>query len=113
MHDCLFCKIARGEVPSDTLYEDDEMIAFRDIAPQAPFHILLVPKAHITSAEVLTEDEGPLLGRMFSVAAQLCAKAGHSNGYRIVTNVGAEAGQSVLHLHFHVLAGRPMAWPPG
>lgn len=113
MADCLFCKIAKKEISTDFLYEDDELIAFRDIDPQAPFHILIVPKAHIHSAVQLTEDEGCMLGRAFALAAHLCAAAGHRDGYRVVTNVGEKGGQSVPHLHFHVLAGRQLGWPPG
>lgn len=113
MRECLFCQIAKGEIPSDFLYQDDELMAFYDIDPQAPFHVLIVPKAHIQSALTLTEDEGCMLGRVFALAARLCAQAGYANGYRVVTNVGADGGQSVGHLHFHVLAGRQMAWPPG
>ncbi len=111
--DCLFCKIGKGEIPSDILYQDDELVAFRDIDPKAPLHLLIVPKAHIESAAVLTEDEGAMLGRAFALAARLCAEEGYTNGYRVVTNVGKEGGQSVGHLHFHVLAGRRLEWPPG
>lgn len=113
MNDCLFCRIAKGELDTLFLYEDAELMAFKDIDPKAPFHILIVPKAHIESATQLTEDEGPLLGRVFALAARLCGEAGCKNGYRVVTNVGAEGGQSVPHLHFHVLAGRQLGWPPG
>lgn len=113
MSDCLFCKIANGEIPSEFLYEDDDLVAFRDIDPQAPVHILLVPKAHIESAQALTEADGALLGKLYCVAARLAADAGLEKGYRVVTNVGAEGGQSVAHLHFHLLGGRQMGWPPG
>ncbi|MGD9560327.1 MAG: HIT domain-containing protein [Oscillospiraceae bacterium] len=95
------------------LFEDDDVVAFRDIDPKAPFHVLIVPKAHIASAGQLTQDEGPLLGKVFSLAASLVAADGYTNGYRVVTNVGEDGGQSIGHLHFHVLAGRPLAWPPG
>lgn len=113
MPDCLFCKIVGGEIPSQFLYEDDDMVAFRDIDPKAPVHILLVPKAHIEDAAALTEVEGALLGKMFAVAAKLAKQEGLENGWRVVTNVGKDGGQSVPHLHFHLLGGRQLGWPPG
>lgn len=114
MADCLFCKIAAGDIPSNKLFEDDQLLAFYDIDPQAPVHFLVIPKKHIDSAAVLTEDDAALLGRIYAVIAQLAAQLGIAeNGYRVVTNVGADGGQSVKHLHFHVLAGRSLAWPPG
>lgn len=113
MADCIFCKIAKKEMASTLLFEDDLLMAFADIQPQAPFHILIVPKAHIASAAILTEDDGTLLGRVYALAARLTQQAGYTGGYRVVTNVGAEGGQSVPHLHFHVLAGRMLEWPPG
>lgn len=113
MGKCLFCEICSKNIPADILYEDDELIAFRDIDPQAEFHILLVPKAHIESAASLTPSHGALAGRVFQLAAQLVQQAGYTNGYRVVTNIGADGGQTVQHLHFHVLAGRQFMWPPG
>ncbi|MDY2694870.1 histidine triad nucleotide-binding protein [Gemmiger sp.] len=114
MADCLFCKIAAGDIPSNKLFEDDQLLAFYDIDPQAPVHFLVIPKKHIDSAAVLTEDDAALLGHIYAVIAQLAARLGIAeNGYRVVTNVGADGGQSVKHLHFHVLAGRSLAWPPG
>ena len=114
MADCLFCKIAAGDIPSNKLFEDDQLLAFYDIDPQAPVHFLVIPKKHIDSAAVLTEDDAALLGHIYAVIAQLAAQLGIAeNGYRVVTNVGADGGQSVNHLHFHVLAGRSLAWPPG
>lgn len=113
MDDCLFCRIGAGEIPSDKLYEDDDILAFRDIDPQAPVHFLVVPKKHIDSAAVLTEADAPLLGHIYAVIARLCREQGCDNGYRVVTNVGEDGGQSVKHLHFHVLAKRSLAWPPG
>ena len=114
MADCLFCKIAAGDIPSNKLFEDDQLLAFYDIDPQAPVHFLVIPKKHIDSAAVLTEGDAALLGHIYAVIAQLAAKLGIAeNGYRVVTNVGADGGQSVKHLHFHVLAGRSLAWPPG
>ncbi|MDL2325325.1 histidine triad nucleotide-binding protein [Ruminococcaceae bacterium OttesenSCG-928-A16] len=113
MDDCLFCKICAGEIPSTVLYEDDEILAFRDIDPQAPLHFLVVPKNHVQSAAQLTMQDGALLGKIFATIARLCEEQGITNGYRVVTNVGQQGGQSVPHLHFHVLAGRQLAWPPG
>ena len=112
--DCLFCRIAAGEIPSTQLHADDEVIAIRDIAPRAPTHILLLPRRHIASAADLTEADGPLLGRLFSVAAQLARSEGIADaGYRLVSNVGRWGGQSVDHLHIHLMGGRAFDWPPG
>ena len=112
MDDCLFCKIAAGQIPSNKLYEDDQLLAFYDIDPQAPTHFLVIPKQHIDSAAALTESDAALLGHIYAVIADLCRQLGVAeNGYRVVTNVGADGGQSVKHLHFHVLAGRSLAWP--
>jgi len=112
--DCLFCRIGRMEIPADIVFEDDLVIAFRDIAPKAPTHILVIPREHISSAASLTEANGPLLGRIFAVAAQLARDEGIAkSGYRITTNSGAGAGQSVYHIHFHLMGGRQMGWPPG
>ena len=114
MADCLFCRIVAGEMPATRVHEDDLVIAFRDIAPRAPTHILLIPRRHIASAADLTEADGPLLGRLFAVAAQIARDEGIADGgYRIVTNIGAWGGQTVDHLHFHLMGGRPFAWPPG
>jgi histidine triad (HIT) family protein len=112
--DCLFCRIVAGELPSTQVHEDDVIIAIRDIAPRAPTHILLLPREHIASAADLTEADGDLLGRLFATGAALARSEGIAErGYRIVTNVGAWGGQSVDHLHFHLLGGRSMSWPPG
>lgn len=111
--DCLFCKIAKKQTDTIFLYEDDDLVVFKDIDPQAPFHILIVTKAHVESAALLTEDEGYILGRVFNLAARFTAEAGYTDGYRVVTNVGPAGGQTLPHLHFHVLAGRNMGWPPG
>ena len=112
--DCLFCRIVAGEIPSDKLHEDDLVVAIRDIAPRAPTHILLIPRRHIRSAAELTEDDGALLGRVFSVAAQLARDAGIAvSGYRLVSNVGRWGGQTVDHLHVHLMGGRAFDWPPG
>ena len=113
MADCLFCKIANGEIPSNKLFEDDEILAYYDIDPHAPVHFLVIPKKHIDSAACLTEQDAALLGRIFATIAKLTAELGCENGYRVVTNVGEDGGQSVKHLHFHVLAKRSLAWPPG
>ncbi|MEO8973541.1 MAG: histidine triad nucleotide-binding protein [Ktedonobacteraceae bacterium] len=114
MENCLFCKIASGQIASDIVYQDEDMVAFKDINPQAPVHILLITRRHIPSMAELTPEDGPLLGIVFSVAAKLAHKLGvDEGGYRVVTNVGRDAGQSVFHLHFHLLGGRKLAWPPG
>ena len=112
--DCLFCGIVTGEVNADVLHASDNVIAFRDLKPQAPTHILVIPKEHVESAASLGESHAALLGEVFSVAAHLAKAEGiHARGWRLVTNVGSEAGQSVFHLHFHLLGGRRMRWPPG
>ena len=114
MSDCLFCKNPAGQIPSNKLYEDEQLLAFYDIDPQAPLHFLVIPKQHIASAAALTEENAALLGHVFSVIAALCKEQGVAeSGYRVVTNVGQDGGQSVPHLHFHVLAKRSLAWPPG
>ena len=113
MSDCLFCKIAQGQIPSNKLFEDDKILAFYDIEPQAPVHFLVIPKAHVESAAALTEQDGEILAHVFATIARLCKELGCENGYRVVTNVGQDGGQSVKHLHFHVLAKRSLAWPPG
>jgi len=111
---CLFCKIIAGDIPSDTVHEDDLVIAFNDINPVAPVHQLLVPRRHVESAAELAETDAKMLGRLFAVAADLARDAGLPEpGYRLVTNVGVDGGQSVPHLHFHLIGGRRMAWPPG
>ena len=113
-NDCLFCKIGRGEVPASKLLEDDDMVAFRDINPQAPVHILIVPREHIPSLGHLDEGQAELVGKLHLAARDLARRAGLENqGWRVVTNVGADAGQTVQHLHLHLLGGRAMHWPPG
>jgi histidine triad (HIT) family protein len=111
--DCLFCRMASGEIPVAKVHEDDLVFAIRDINPQAPTHVLLIPVVHIASAAELTEADAPLLGRLFAVAAELARRDGLDGGWRLVSNVGPDGGQSVGHLHVHLLGGRPMAWPPG
>jgi histidine triad (HIT) family protein len=114
MSDCLFCRIARGEIPAQKVAENDLAIAFRDINPQAPTHVLLIPRQHVAdSAAQMTAENGALLGALFALAAQVASSEGLSQGWRLVTNVGAHAGQTVPHLHLHLLGGRAMSWPPG
>jgi histidine triad (HIT) family protein len=109
---CLFCKIIRGDIPSTKIYEDEEMLAFRDIAPQAPVHFLLVPKKHISGPSGVTPADEQLIGRMIRKAGEIAGKEGVPH-YRLVFNNGEGAGQSVFHIHLHVLGGRDMNWPPG
>ena len=111
--DCLFCRIVAGEVPSERVHEDDQVIAFRDIAPRAPTHVLVIPRRHIPDAHAVTEADAELLSRVFAVVRGVADAEGLERGYRVVTNVGPESGQTVFHLHLHLLGGRPMAWPPG
>ena len=112
MSDCLFCKIVAGEIPSKKLYEDDLCYAFYDIDPQAPTHFLVIPKQHIPSAAAVTSENSAVVGHIFEVIAKLTREFGLES-FRVVSNIGEQAGQSVFHLHFHVLAGRDMTWPPG
>lgn len=111
--DCLFCKIAAGDIPSKKVYEDDKVLAFHDIEPQAPTHFLVIPKAHITDASEIGPENEEIIGHIFTVIAKCARELGLENGYRIVNNCGKDAMQSVGHLHFHVLGGRLLAWPPG
>lgn len=112
--DCLFCRIVAGAIPSTKVHEDDLVLAIRDIAPQAPTHILLMPKAHIASALDLTDVDAAVVARIFAVAADLARSEGIADaGYRLVSNVGEWGGQSVDHLHLHLMGGRPFSWPPG
>ncbi|HBJ19487.1 MAG TPA: histidine triad nucleotide-binding protein [Clostridiales bacterium] len=106
--DCLFCKIAAGEIPSAKVYEDDLCLAFRDIAPQAPVHILIVPKAHIASADAVTKDNSAVITHIFETIPEVARAAGLTNGYRVITNVGEDGCQSVKHLHFHILGGKKL-----
>lgn len=112
MSDCLFCKIAAGQIPSRKLYEDDRVFAFHDIDPQAPTHFLVIPKTHIGSCGEVTAENSDLVAHIFEVISQVADKLGIT-AFRVVSNCGESAGQSVPHLHFHVLAGRDMTWPPG
>ncbi len=111
--DCLFCRIVAGEIPAKKLYEDDKAIAFADIAPQAPVHTLLVPRKHIQSLAHLAPGDEQIVGHLHAIAGKLAAEKGLHNGYRTVINTGEEGGQTVAHLHLHLMGGRPMTWPPG
>ena len=114
MADCLFCKIIAGEIKGAIVHEDDDVVAIKDINPQAPLHVLVIPRRHIPTINDLTPADDALVGSMFRVAAQLAKQHGYDQrGYRAVFNCNAEAGQSVFHVHLHVLGGRQMAWPPG
>ena len=112
MSDCIFCKIAGKEIPSKPVYEDDLCYAFYDLEPQAPTHFLVIPKQHIVSALEINEENASIIGHCYAVIAKV-AKEMSIKSYRVVTNCGEQAGQTVFHLHFHVLAGRDMTWPPG
>jgi len=113
MSNCIFCRIAAGEIPARIVHEDDLVIAFHDLTPVAPTHVLLIPKRHIASLAVVEDGDDEVLGRLLSVASRLAAEKGLANGFRIVSNAGADAGQSVHHLHLHLLGGRAFDWPPG
>lgn len=114
MADCIFCKIASGEIPSTMVYEDNTVAAFKDLEPQAPTHVLIIPKKHVVSAADLGKDDRELAAHIFcDVVPKLAKELGLSKGFRVVTNVGEEGGQTVMHLHFHLLGGRSMQWPPG
>lgn len=109
MKDCLFCKIVAGDIPSTKVYEDEQVLAFRDIAPQAPTHILVIPKAHIASVAEITGDNSGVVSHIFEVIPQIAKAEGLDNGFRVVSNCGEHAGQTVHHLHFHILGGKQLA----
>lgn len=114
MSDCLFCKIRDGQIPATITYRDEDVIAFQDISPKAPFHQLVIPTQHLASLTKATVDHARLLGKLLLVASELACAAGYGErGFRTVVNAGPDAGQSVAHLHLHVLAGRDLTWPPG
>jgi histidine triad (HIT) family protein len=114
MTDCLFCKMVRGEISPDIVYEDDDVLAFRDIHPQAPVHVLVVPKQHIATLDDLAPDDAALAGKLVLTAQAIARDLGFQDrGYRIVMNCNSDGGQTVFHIHLHLLAGRRMAWPPG
>ena len=112
MENCLFCKIAAGEIPSNKVYEDELCLAFYDIDPQAPVHFLVIPKAHIGSVSEIGADNSGVVAHIFEVISKVTKEQGIES-YRVVSNIGEQAGQTVMHLHFHVLSGRDMTWPPG
>ena len=112
--DCLFCRIAAGEIPANVVYSDDEVMAFRDIAPRAPIHVLVIPRRHLVSLMDLGDEDTPLLGHMFAVIREVARRDGIAeSGFRVVSNAGRDGGQTVDHLHFHVFGRRFMTWPPG
>ena len=111
--DCLFCKILAGEIPSTKVYEDDYVYAFKDIAPQAPFHAVVIPKKHIQSAADINSENSVYVSKIFEAVAAIARENNLSNGFRVVTNCGEDGGQTVGHLHYHMLGGRLLAWPPG
>lgn len=111
--DCLFCRIIRGEIPAKKVYEDEETLVFEDIKPQAPTHLLIIPKKHIVGIREAKAEDAEIVGKLNLVAAQIARDRKIENGYRTVFNVGPGAGQSVFHLHLHLLGGRPLSWPPG
>jgi histidine triad (HIT) family protein len=114
MTDCIFCKIAAGEIPGERLYEDEHVLAFRDLNPQAPVHVLIIPRKHIATLNDLRDEDAELAGRLFLAAQAVAEQSGIAEaGYRTVVNCNAEAGQSVYHIHLHVLGGRRLNWPPG
>ncbi|WP_138204757.1 histidine triad nucleotide-binding protein [Haloimpatiens lingqiaonensis] len=114
MENCIFCKIAKGDIPCSKVYEDEKILAFKDIEPQAPIHILIIPKHHIESLNSLSEEDADIVTYIFMKAKQLAKDLGVAeSGYRIVNNCGEDGGQTVKHLHFHMLAGRNLQWPPG
>lgn len=108
MEDCLFCKIIKGEIPSEKVYEDEEILAFRDIHPKAPVHILVIPKKHIASAKEIEIEDEALIGKIYTAIKKIAQKEGLKNGYRIVNNCGEDGGQEVMHLHFHLLGGKKL-----
>jgi histidine triad (HIT) family protein len=114
MTDCLFCKIRDGQIPAAVTYRDEDVLAFQDIKPRAPFHQLIVPLKHIASLTTAEPDDAALLGKLMLAGTKLAREAGYADGgFRVVMNAGADAGQTVFHIHLHVLAGRPLSWPPG
>lgn len=114
MEDCIFCKILKGEIPCDKIYEDDRVLSFKDISPEAPVHVLIIPKKHISSINKLKEEDENLIGYIYTVAGKIAKQLGVSEkGYRIVSNCGEDGGQTVGHIHFHFLGGRKLNWPPG
>lgn len=113
MSDCLFCKISNGEIPVDVVLETDDVMAFRDIDPQAPTHVLVIPRQHFDNVADLTREDPELSARVLGATSEVAQLETLDHGYRVVTNVGSDGGQSVRHVHFHVLGGRGLTWPPG
>jgi histidine triad (HIT) family protein len=113
MTDCLFCKIVRGEIPAKKVFEDEHTLAFEDIQPRAPTHVLVIPKKHVRGLNEAGPEDAELIGRLHLVAAQIGRERGIEDGYRTVLNVGPKSGQSVFHIHLHLVGGRELAWPPG
>ena len=114
MSDCIFCKIINGDIPSEKVYDNEYVMAFNDLNPQAPMHVLIIPKKHISTINDIEQEDAEIIGEMYLAAKQIAADAGYSDrGYRAVMNCNEEAGQTVFHIHLHVLAGRAMSWPPG
>ncbi|MDD6012634.1 MAG: histidine triad nucleotide-binding protein [Oscillospiraceae bacterium] len=113
MDDCIFCKIVKGEIPAKKVYEDDTVVAFHDLEPQAPVHVLIIPKEHICCAAAVDETNSAVIAHIFEVAAKLGKEFGLDKGYRIVNNCGEDGGQTVKHLHFHFMGGRAFTWPAG
>lgn len=114
MAGCIFCGIAQGSVPANVVYQNDDVVAFRDLNPQAPTHVLVIPRRHVASIDAMGDGDEELIGRVFAAAKAVAREQGiDASGYRLVTNIGNDAGQTVAHLHVHVLGGRPMSWPPG
>jgi len=114
MSDCLFCKIRDGEIPADMVFENDDVLAFRDLNAQAPTHVLIIPRVHISTVNDMAENDEIIMGKLFSAAKTIAAQEGvSSDGYRMVVNCNQQAGQTVFHIHMHLLAGRNMSWPPG
>ena len=114
MSDCLFCGIVEGKIKGNIVYQDDSVVAFKDVNPKAPVHVLIIPRRHVAGVLDLKADDGAVIGHIFEVAARLAREQGIAvSGFRVVVNSGADAGQSVFHLHYHLLGGRRMTWPPG
>lgn len=111
--ECIFCKIAKKEIPSSIVYEDEEIVAFNDINPQAPVHIIIIPRKHIPRVIDLEENDAPLIGKLFIIAKNLAKEKNIEEGYRLIINCNPGAGQSVFHIHLHLLGGRKFSWPPG
>ena len=113
MSDCIFCKIAEGEIPSEIVYQDDKIVVLKDASPQAPVHVLMVPRKHIASLDDLSEEDSELIAYMMQSIKKIAASQGLGNGYRVIINTGEEGQQTVKHLHIHILGGRKFTWPPG